>query len=130
MKSATYFGIAAALLLIISCFIPWAYYPDLQQNFTGFYSKGNNYGKPGKVFILLSIISIAFFIIPALWAKRANQFTAVLIFSYALKTYVLFAACYLGICPRIKIGLYGILVFSLIVLVCSLLSKAPVKAEG
>jgi hypothetical protein len=126
---ATYFGIAAALFLIICCFIPWAYYPDLQQNFTGFYSKGNNYGKPAKAFIFLSIISICFFLIPALWAKRANQFTAVMIFSYALKTYLLFAACYLGICPQIKIGLYGIVAFPLIILVCSLLSKAPIKGE-
>jgi hypothetical protein len=130
LKLATYFGIAAALLLIISCFIPWAYYPDLQQYFTGFYSKGNNYGKPGKTFIFLSIVSIIFFLIPALWAKRANQFTAVLIFAYALKTYLLFAACYLGICPQIKIGLYGMLAFSLITLVCSLLSRAPIKAKG
>jgi hypothetical protein len=130
LKSATYFGIAAALFLIICCFIPWAYYPDLQQNFTGFYSKGNNYGKPGETFIFLSIISIVFFLIPRLWAKRANQFTAVLIFSYALKTYLLFAACYLGICPQIKIGLYGMLAFSLVVLVCSLLSRAPIKANG
>ncbi|MEJ0080736.1 MAG: hypothetical protein WDM78_07230, partial [Puia sp.] len=130
LKSAIYFGIAAAILLILCCFIPWAYYPDIQQNFTGFYSKGNNYGKPGKVFIFLSLISIAFFLIPTLWAKRANQFTAVLIFSYALKTYLLFAACYQGICPQLRIGLYSMLAFSLIVLICSLLSRAPLKAEG
>jgi hypothetical protein len=130
LKLAIHFGIAAALLLIICCLFPWAYYPDIQQNFTGFYSKGNNYGRPGKAFILLSVISIAFFLIPTLWAKRANQFTAVLIFAYALKTYLLFAACYLGICPQVKIGLYGMVVFSLIVLICSLLSRAPLKAEG
>lgn len=130
MRLAIYFGIAAALLLILCCFIPWAYYPDIQQNFTGFYSKGNNYGKPGKTFIFLSVLSIIFFLVPSLWAKRANQLTAVLIFSYALKTYLLFAACYLGICPHVKIGLYGILAFSLIILVCSLLSKAPIKSEG
>jgi len=130
LKLAIHFGIAAALLLIICCFFPWAYYPDIQQNFTGFYSKGNNYGRPGKAFILLSVISIAFFLIPTLWAKRADQFMAVLIFSYALKTYLLFAACYLGICPQVKIGLYGMVVFSLIVLICSLLSRAPLKAEG
>jgi hypothetical protein len=129
LKLAIYFGIVAALLLIICCFFPWAYYPDIQQNFTGFYSKGNNYGKPGKAFIFLSVISIAFFLIPALWAKRANQFMAVLIFSYALKTYMLFAACYLGICPQTKIGLFGVLFFSLIILVCSLLSRAPIKAD-
>ena len=130
MKLAIHFGIAAALLLILCCFFPWAYYPDIQQNFTGFYSKGNNYGKPGKAFICLSVISVALFLIPTLWAKRANLFTAVLIFSYALKTYFLFAACYLGICPQIKIGLYSMLVFSLIILICSLLSRAPIKAEG
>ena len=130
MKLAIYFGIGAALLLIICCFIPWAYYPDLQQNFSGFYSKGNNYRKPGKAFIFLSVISIAFFLIPTLWAKRANQFTAILIFSYALKTYLLFASCYLGICPQIKIGLYGVLVFSLIVLICTLLSIVTIKAGG
>ncbi len=130
MKLATYFGITAALLLILCCFIPWAYYPDLQQNFTGFYSMGNNYGKPGKAFIFLSAISIALFLIPTIWAKRVNQFIAVLIFSYALKTYRLFAACYgLAICPQVKPGLYGMLIFSLTVLVCSLLSKAPIKAE-
>jgi hypothetical protein len=130
LKFAPYLGIAVALLLIIFCFIPWAYYPDLQQNFTGFYSKGNNYGKPGIAFIFLCICSITFFLIPKLWAKRANQFTAVLIFAYALKTYFLFAACYLGICPQIKIGLIGVLGFPLIILISSLLSKAPIKAEG
>ena len=130
MKLATYFGIAAALLLILFCFIPWAYYPDLQQSFTGFYSKDNHYGKPGKAFIFLSVLSILFFLIPALWAKRANQFISVMNFAYALKTYLLFASCYLGICPQIKMGLYGILVFPLIILVCSLLSRAPMKAEG
>jgi hypothetical protein len=129
LKLATYFGIVAALLLIACCFIPWAYYPDLQQNFTGFYSKGNHYGKPGKVFIFLSVVSLAFFLIPTLWAKRANQFIAVLLFSYALKTYLLFAACYMGTCPEIKTGLYGILFFPLVVLICSLLSRAPLKAE-
>jgi hypothetical protein len=129
LKSAIYFGIAAALLLIICCFIPWAYYPDLHQNFTGFYSKDNHYGKPGKAFIFLAVISIVLFLIPILWAKRANQFVSVLSFSYALKTYLLFASCYIGICPEIKIGLYGVLILPLIVLVCSLLSKAPIKAE-
>jgi len=130
LKFAPYLGIAAALLLIIFCFTPWAYYPDLQQNFTGFYSKGNNYGKPGIAFIFLSVCSIIFFLIAKLWATRANQFTAVLIFAYALKTYFLFAACYMGTCPQIKSGLWGVLGFSIMILICSLLSKAEIKAEN
>jgi hypothetical protein len=130
LKYASHIGIAAALLLILCCFIPWAYYPDLQQNFTGFYSMQNQYGKPGKTFIFLSIISIALFLISKLWAKRWNQFVSVLIFAYALKCFIIFAACYLGICPEIRSGLIGMLGFSVIVLICSLLSKADVKLKA
>ena len=128
MKYASNIGIAAALLLIVCCFIPWAYYPDLHQSFTGFYSEQNQYGKPGKAFIFLSGVSIVFFLLPKIWAKRANQIVSVLVFAYALKNYFIYAACYLGICPEIQIGLIGMLVFSLVILICSLLSKATLKA--
>jgi hypothetical protein len=112
---------------MVCCFIPWAYYPDLHQNFTGFYSEQNQYGKPGKTFIFLSCVSIIFFLFPRIWAKRANQIVSVLIFAYALKNYFIYAACYLGICPSIRIGLIGMLAFSLMILVCSLLSKLTLK---
>jgi len=127
LKNASYAGIAAALFLIFCCFIPWAYYPDLNQNFTGFYSEQNQYGKPGKAFIFLSVVSIFFFLMPRIWAKRANQFVSVLIFAYAMKTYFIYSACYLGICPSIKLGLIGMLVFSLIILICSLLSQTKLR---
>jgi hypothetical protein len=129
LKYAPYIGIAAALLLIICCFLPLAYYPDLNENFTGFYSKQNHYGKPGIAFISLSLIAIVLFLIPKLGARRANQFVGVLIFAYALKTYIIFAACYYSVCPQIKSGLIGMLLFSAIILVCSLLSRADIKAQ-
>jgi hypothetical protein len=126
LKYASLIGSFAALLLIVCCFIPWAYYPDLHQNFTGFYSEQNQYGKPGKTFIVLSVICIVFFLTPKVWAKRANQVVTVLAFAYALKNYFLYAACYLGICPQIRIGLIGMLLFSITMLVCSLLSKLKI----
>ncbi len=124
MKYASATGVVAALLLIICCFIPWAYYPSLHQNFNGFYSEQNQYGKPGKTFLVLSVLSILFFLVPKIWAKRANQIVAVLVFAYALKNYFLFAACYMGFCPEIRMGLIGMIIFSLTILVCSLLSKS------
>jgi hypothetical protein len=130
LKYAAFAGITAALLLMFSCFIPWAYYPDLKQNFTGFYSMQNHYGKPGIAFLFFSVISIVLFSISRLWSKRLNQFIAVLIFAYALKTYFLFGACYQGICPQIKAGLAGILVFSFIILLASLLSKTDIKDKN
>ena len=130
MKYAAFTGITAALLLILFCFIPWAYYPDIRENFNGFYSYQNNYGKPGKTFILLSTLTIVFSMIPKLWAKRVNQFLGVLIFAYSLKTYILFSSSYNTYNPEIKPGLYGIVFFSIIILISSLLSKVSYKSEA
>jgi surface polysaccharide O-acyltransferase-like enzyme len=130
LKNAPYFGIVAALLLIICCFFPLAYYPDLQENFTGFYSRQNAYGKPGIAFIFLSIFSIVLFWIPKLWAKRTNHFIAVLIFTYALKTFILFSKCYFSVCPQIKPALIGTVLFSIVLLISSLLSRAVVRSEN
>ena len=127
LKYAAFIGILAALLLVALCFFPWAYYPDLQENFTGFYSHANHYGKPGKVFIFLAAISIGLFLVPRTWAKWANQVTAVLIFAYALKTYILFSSCYHTICPQVKWALPAVLVSAALLLVCSLLSRVKVR---
>jgi hypothetical protein len=129
LKYAPFIGIAAALLLILFCFIPWAYYPDIRENFNGFYSYQNNYGKPGKTFIFLCVLSIVFSLVRRLWAKRVNQFLSVLIFAYALKTYILFSSSYNTYSPDIKPGLYGIVFFSFIILASSLFSKSPLKTE-
>ena len=127
MKYAAFVGVVAAFLLIVFCFMPWAYYPDLQENFTGFYSHQNHYGKPGKAFIFLAVISIVLFLIPRIWAKWANQVTGVVIFAYALKTFVLFSSCYHTICPQVKFALPAVLGSAAVLLVCSLLSKINVQ---
>jgi hypothetical protein len=129
LKFAPYVGISAALLLIIFCFMPWAYYPDIHENFNGFYSRANVYGRPGKTLLFLSVLSITMFLITKLWAKRVNQFVAVILFAYSLKTFILFSSSYGSYSPEIKTGLYGIVVFPLIILIMSLLSVAKVK-EG
>jgi hypothetical protein len=126
LKYAAFTGITAALVLIVCCFMPWAFYPDLQENFTGFYSSQNHYGKPGKAFIFLSVLSIIFFLVPKVWAKWSNQVTGVIILAYALKTYILFSSCYHTICPQVKFALPAVLGSSLIILVCALLSRVKV----
>jgi hypothetical protein len=126
LKYAALIGIAAALFLIAFCFLPWAFYPDLQENFTGFYSSHNHYGKPGKAILFLSVLSIILFLVPKAWAKWTNQVTGVILFAYALKTYILFSSCYNTICPQIKFALPAVLGTSLIILVCTLLSKLKV----
>jgi hypothetical protein len=114
LKYAAVTGIAAALLLIVFCFLPWAYYPDLRENFTGFYSSHNYYGRPGRAFSFLAILSIVLFLIPKIWARWTNQLVGVILLSYAIKTYVLFSSCYNTICPEVKFALPGLLITSLL----------------
>ena len=58
MKYSQYIGVAAAIILVGACFLPWAFYPDLNKDFTGFFSEQNNYGRPGKLFSILAPLRV------------------------------------------------------------------------
>jgi peptidoglycan/LPS O-acetylase OafA/YrhL len=120
VKNSQWIGIAAALLLIGACFLPWAYFPDLQKDFTGFFSEKNAYGRPGKVFVFLSGSAIILFLIPKIWAKRVNIFIGAITIAFAVKCFILFSACYKGTCPEKKTGLF------LVVLASALMTLAAV----
>ncbi|HEX2683168.1 MAG TPA: hypothetical protein VHL77_04520 [Ferruginibacter sp.] len=109
-------GIAACIILIISCFLPWTFHADLNQTFNGFYSYDNHYGKPGKFLALFGALILVFMILPKLWAKRANLFISALTVAYAIKTYILFGSCYNNYCPQKLFGLYLMLASSVIIL--------------
>jgi hypothetical protein len=127
MKYSQWIGIAAVLLVVAGCFLPWAYFPDLNKDFTGFFSEQNRYGRPGKVLLVLGVVAIIFFLIPRLWAKRANIFTAAVLLAWSFKSYVLYTACYQGICPGRRIGIFLVLGGAVIVMIASLAPKLPVK---
>jgi hypothetical protein len=129
MRYAPYIGLLAVVLLIVSCFLPWAYYPDIRQTFTGFYSHENNYGKPGIALIFLGILIFVLLLIPRLWAKRAGQLVAIFILAYAIKSFVLFGSCYNGICPEKKSGLFLMLAAAVLILPASLFSGIKVPDE-
>ena len=90
MKYSQWIGIAALIILIISCFLPWTYHPDLDKTFTGFFSQNNAYGKPGKVFIFFSVIAALGFIVNRVWAKRMNFFICAVIVAYACRCFIIF----------------------------------------
>jgi len=127
MKYSQWIGIAAALLLIGACFLPWAYFPDLQKEFTGFFSEGNAYGRPGKVFVFFAVVAIGLFLTPKVWAKRTNIFISALTIAFGLKSYILYTACYRGICPDKRPGIF--LIVPVILLIAAVSPSLPVK-EG
>jgi len=129
MKYSKWLGILSAVLLIGSCFIPWTWYPDLQKDFSGFFTHNNNYGKPGKVFLFLVIFAVSFFLIPRLWATRWNLFICALILAYAVKCFILFSSCYGGICPEKKIGIWLMLGSSALMMLMAVFPDFKLKNE-
>lgn len=129
MKYSKWIGLIAAIALIISCFLPWAYYPDLDKVFTGFFSEKNVYGRPGKVFVFFAALAMVLFLIPRVWAKRLNMLVCALTVAFALKTYILFTSCYRGVCPDKKEGLHILLVSSLVMLIASVLPDLKLKEQ-
>jgi hypothetical protein len=130
MKYSNWIGVAASLLLIAVCFFPWTYYPDLDKTFSGFFSEGNRYGKPGKVFIFFAVPAIVLFIIPQLWAKRVNMLITVLALSFAIRSYVVFTACYHGICPEKRAAVFVVLIAPVIMVLASVLPDLKLKEEN
>ena len=74
-------------------------------------------------------IRILFFI-PKIWAKRVGQITAVIILAYAIKTFILFASCYAGICPEKKSGIFLVLWSAIFILAASLFTGVKLPEES
>ena len=127
MKYSNYLGVAAAVLLILACFAPWAYYPDIDKTFTGFFSEGNVYGRPGRFLSVLAIIAIFLFLAPRVWAKRANILLAALILAFCIKSWVLFTACYRGICPEKKAGIFLLLIAAALLTIAAILPRGKTE---
>jgi len=123
VKFLHWFGIIACISLIISCFLPWVYYADINQHFTGFYSYQNEYGKPGKFLLTAGTATLVFMLLPKLWAKRANLFICALTVAYAVKTYILFGSCYNNYCPQKLFSLYLMLLSTVLMLLASIFPR-------
>ncbi len=122
-------GIIACVTLVVSCFMPWAYYDDLHQTFTGFYSYNNQYGKPGKFLSLIAVVVLAFIFLPKIWAKRSNIFIAALGVGYSVKTFILFTSCYNAYCPEKKLGIYVMLLSSLVILLSAIFPDMKMEPD-
>lgn len=127
MKFYKLIGLSACVLLVISCFLPWAYYPDINKNFTGFFSQENVYGKPGIIFVFVAAMSTLCILIDKVWAKRTFLFFAALNIAYLIKTYILFTSCYNTICPTVKYGFILLMLSSVFIILAAILPKSKIR---
>ena len=129
MKNSQWIGIGAAVLVVVASFMPWAFFPVLQKEFTGFFSEQNRYGRPGKVLLFFSGVEIVLFLIPKIWAKRTNIFVAAVGLAWGFKCVYLYTACYRGECPEKRLGLFLMFGGAILALVATLLPDIKIKEE-
>ena len=126
-RHTPWISLAAYLLLVVSCFMPWTYHADLDKHFTGFFSEANTYGKPAKMLLTLGGLCAIFSLFPMLWGKRTALFIAGLNFAYAIKTFLVYGSCYRGYCPEKKAGLFLMLAATVVLMAASMFPKGILK---
>ena len=103
-------GIIACSLLIISCFMHWTWYPDIQKYFTGFFSEHNYYGRPGILLSFFAGTGILFYLLKKAWSDRLNLIFSALAVAYAITSFLRFSSSYDGFVPQKQAGIYLMLI--------------------
>ena len=129
MRHMKWIGLLAVVLLIVSCFLPWVIISSKNIVVSGVDSTGTNFGKPGYAHFVLGFFFIIFHFIPKLWAKRVNILVVALNIAWAVKNYFIISMCRTGECPEKQIGLWLVLVASVLMLIAALLPDIKLKEE-
>src|SRR5260221_13177081 len=131
MRWMKWIGLAAAILLIISCFIPWVFIESKNITVTGIDATGTSFGKPGYFHLLMSLLFFLLNFIPKVWARRSNLLVAALNIAWAVRNYFLISTCQMGDCPTKKPGIYFILLASFLMMAVVLFPdmKLPVARK-
>ena len=112
MKYSQIIGVVIAFLVIEVCFVPWSFVAEHNILITGISTKGTDFGKPGLMNIVFSLVMVLLFCIQKIWAKRTNLFIGAINFAWSVRNYLLVTTCYFGECPEKKIGLFALLLFA------------------
>ncbi len=128
-KYSRWIALCAFLLLTVACLLPWTFHADIQKTFTGFFTENNIYGKPGKFLLIFGGLSALFAFIPKLWLKRTALFLSGLNVAYGIKTFLMFGACYQGYCPEKKVGLFLMLISTILLMIAAMFPAGEIKQQ-
>src|SRR5579885_926456 len=120
MRFIKWIGFAAAILLVIACFLPWVLIESKNITVSGIESTGTSFGKPGYFHFLMVLFFLFFHFISKVWAKRSNLLIVALNLAWAIRNYILISSCQMGECPDKKIGIYLLIPLSVLMLAAAL----------
>lgn len=126
-----YIGLAAAVLLVIACFMPWVLIESRNITVSGVDAGGTRFGKPGYFHFVLTGIFIVCTLVQRVGVKRLNLLVTALNIGWAIRNYFIISACSGGECPEKKAGLFLVMFTSIVMLLSSLFPdmKLPVNKK-
>lgn len=127
MKWRRWVGIGACLVLMISCIMNWAFYPDIKKYFTGFYSEHNYYGRPGILLCFFGGTGVLFYLLKRTWSDRLNMIFSAIAVAYAITSFLRFTSGYDGFVPVKQPGIFLMLFSAIIHLLVSIMVSSMVK---
>jgi hypothetical protein len=129
MRYMKWFGLAAAVLLTISCFTPWVIIESRHITVSGVDASGTNYGKPGYFHFVLVFMFLVCTVVPKVGFKRLNLFVTALNLGWAIRNFFVLSTCSGGECPARQMGLWLALMASVIMLVSALFPDMKIPAK-
>ena len=129
MRYLKWIGLAAAILLVISCFLPWVTVVSKNITISGAEAPGTNYGKPGYFHLVMIVFFIVFTLVPRVWAKRANLLIVAMNLAWGIRNYFILSICQGGECPIKEVGIYLMMLACIIMFISALFPDMKLK-EG
>jgi hypothetical protein len=120
MRWMKWAGLLAAILMIVSCMLPWVTIPSRNIVISGVEALHTDFGKPGYLHLLLTAFFLLFNFTPRIWAKRSNLAVTALNMAWAIRNYFIIAACREGDCPEKHIAIYLVLIAAFLMLIAAL----------
>ena len=120
MRYMKWIGLAAVIILVIACFMPWVQIESKGITVTGLDARGTNYGKPGYFNLVMSVFFLFFHLVSRVWAKRANLAVTALNLGWAFRNYFVISLCQAGECPDKEIGLFMMVIGAVFMLISAL----------
>lgn len=129
MSKAKIFGLLSVAVVIISVFLPWITIESKHLVFTGVSTGASRFGQPGKLTIIVAVITAILLLIPGKVGARFNLFAGSFLIAWSFRNFLLFSRCEMGECPERGIGLYLCLAAAIATFVCVLLTNGEKKTN-
>jgi len=126
MKHSQTIGVILCLTLFYFSTQPLVFIENKNLIITGWNHAFPAFGLPGKFFAYIGGVSLLFFCLPILWAKRFNVALGALLVAWSIRNFIVLSTCRPE-CPQKLWALYGCVIVSFGILIMTFLPKIKIS---